>query len=1024
MTTITNTQLAARMSELVDFYQGRERELQDWMTGVVGGGVNSDGRYPLTDWTGEVRYTLSPAQLEFDVDDLVVSAFSHKVDAEAAATAAAASESVVLYAETLADGHRTAALGYRNDAQTAASDAANVLVNVQAARTHTYTARDIALGAQASATASEAKAQLWAEEALGVPVEAGMFSAKHHALTAEEFRDEAEGFAIAAAQWDIDNFYTKAATDSEIAAAVAALVDSSPGTLDTLNELAAALGDDPNFAATMSSQIAGKSDLGHGHAWSEITAKPTTFAPSAHAHPISDVTGLQATLDGKAASVHSHGIDQVTGLQAALDGKSATGHGHAVSDVAGLQTALDGKAGASHSHVIGNVTGLQSALDGKSAAGHGHTIANVTGLQAALDGKSAIGHGHAIADVTGLQAAIDGKAAVGHTHSITNVTGLQTALDGKSSTSHTHAWGAITGKPSTFTPSAHTHSVSDLTDGLSTFVVGAKNGPAGDLNDFTYQSQVHSVNVTTNGPAGNGWYNVVNVRHRGGSGDGTSYGGQLVWGMNGYTDYIGFRSNTTTNTWTGWKELWHDGNFDPASKSDTGHVHSYLPLSGGTMTGTLNVTNVYGPTSGPMVLGNAGGTAGTYGFWDGVQFAGAGLITQGGVNKYPRLSMGWRWNTQADPTDLAFRIEAGNTGSLTADINLIPANGGDVTWNGAVLATQSWATGQLSASGHTHSSLPLPGGTITGALTISSNAPRVELTEGSGNDWWLIQDNDTFSLRLNNTGTYPISVGTDRVLKTNGNTVWHAGNFTPTDYLPRYGSAITTQVNIDAQSDFVIRDSTNAPTNFIWRQKSANLLYIGTAYAVPTFRYNVDLNGFTISNGSFSGNGSALTALNASNLSSGTVADARIPTLAISKISGLQTALDGKSATSHTHSYLPLAGGTITGNLALANTTLSGVRYLEGQYGNIARSTDEWLRLNDGGTHTTGIYCGNSTVRTDGELQVGASGATLRASASLLTYKGEGILRHTDGSGNASGNITVSTSAPSGGSNGDIWLEV
>lgn len=37
--------------------------------------------------------------------------------------------------------------------------------------------------------------------------------------------------------------------------AVAALTDSAPATLDTLNELAAALGDDPNFAATIASQL-------------------------------------------------------------------------------------------------------------------------------------------------------------------------------------------------------------------------------------------------------------------------------------------------------------------------------------------------------------------------------------------------------------------------------------------------------------------------------------------------------------------------------------------------------------------------------------------------------------------------------------------------------------------------------------------------------------------------------------------------------------------------------------------------
>lgn len=39
---------------------------------------------------------------------------------------------------------------------------------------------------------------------------------------------------------------------------VAALVESAPGTLDTLNELAAALGDDPNFATTITNMINGK----------------------------------------------------------------------------------------------------------------------------------------------------------------------------------------------------------------------------------------------------------------------------------------------------------------------------------------------------------------------------------------------------------------------------------------------------------------------------------------------------------------------------------------------------------------------------------------------------------------------------------------------------------------------------------------------------------------------------------------------------------------------------------------------
>ena len=48
------------------------------------------------------------------------------------------------------------------------------------------------------------------------------------------------------------------ATQADIDTSVAALVDAAPATLDTLNELAAALGDDPNFSTTVTNNIASK----------------------------------------------------------------------------------------------------------------------------------------------------------------------------------------------------------------------------------------------------------------------------------------------------------------------------------------------------------------------------------------------------------------------------------------------------------------------------------------------------------------------------------------------------------------------------------------------------------------------------------------------------------------------------------------------------------------------------------------------------------------------------------------------
>jgi hypothetical protein len=105
------------------------------------------------------------------------------------------------------------------------------------------------------------------------------------------------------------------------------IVGAAPAALDTLDELAAALGDDANFAATVTTSLANK-------------------APLVHTHVIGDTTGLQAALDAKAASVHTHDDRYYTEAEvdAALATKAATVHTHAIADTTGLQGALDAKA--------------------------------------------------------------------------------------------------------------------------------------------------------------------------------------------------------------------------------------------------------------------------------------------------------------------------------------------------------------------------------------------------------------------------------------------------------------------------------------------------------------------------------------------------------------------------------------------------------------------------------------------------------------------------------------------------------
>ncbi len=68
---------------------------------------------------------------------------------------------------------------------------------------------------------------------------------------------------------------TQIATTAYVKAAITALVNSSPGALDTLSELAAALGNDPNFATTMVNALATKAPL----ASPVLTGKPTAPTP-------------------------------------------------------------------------------------------------------------------------------------------------------------------------------------------------------------------------------------------------------------------------------------------------------------------------------------------------------------------------------------------------------------------------------------------------------------------------------------------------------------------------------------------------------------------------------------------------------------------------------------------------------------------------------------------------------------------------------------------------------------------------
>jgi hypothetical protein len=121
---------------------------------------------------------------------------------------------------------------------------------------------------------------------------------------------------LASEKADKTDTYTKSETNTQISTAISNLVDTAPTTLDTLNELAAALGDDPNFATTVTNSIATKvtsnTAITAGTATKItydtkglVTAGTTLIESDIPTLSIAKTTGLQTALDGKVAKVTS-----------------------------------------------------------------------------------------------------------------------------------------------------------------------------------------------------------------------------------------------------------------------------------------------------------------------------------------------------------------------------------------------------------------------------------------------------------------------------------------------------------------------------------------------------------------------------------------------------------------------------------------------------------------------------------------------------------------------------------------------
>ena len=253
MSNLSNAGLASRVNDLIGRWDVREKQYADWQAGTATGGPYGDGRYPLTSSSGTVYYVKSPAALQAQVDGPTSTGGTQATAAAASATAAA----------------------------TSATAAATSATQVTTLKNQAVTAKDSAelAKSQAEAAASTATAASAAAVADAAELAQTVIDVEADRVAAEAAATAAAASAAAAATFNPASYSTHAQVDAK----VAAIVDSSPATLNTLNELANALGDDPNFATTVATQIGTKYDKTGGVLSGRLTTAPNATGVMADA---------------------------------------------------------------------------------------------------------------------------------------------------------------------------------------------------------------------------------------------------------------------------------------------------------------------------------------------------------------------------------------------------------------------------------------------------------------------------------------------------------------------------------------------------------------------------------------------------------------------------------------------------------------------------------------------------------------------------------------------------------------------